>query len=133
MAAYSFQARFIVPICDGTKRQTIRHPRRCQTKPGWTLQLYYAQRSTFRRLPGTAICASVRPVSLNIHPNHGAVYFRESAGTFSGAPFLDGFAVRDGFSGWTDLCGFWAEVHRGVAPFQGDLIEWTDFTPSPAL
>ena len=132
MVAYSFAARFIVPITAGTKHQTIRKPRRGQARPGSTLQLYYAQRSPFRRLLGTATCRIVRPIALVPHPDHGEVFDFSSCDGITSREHLENFAHKDGFESWADLCAFWAEVHPGVGSFQGDLIEWEAFElPAP--
>ena len=126
MVAYSFQARFIVPITDETKWQTIRRHRKGQAKPGSTLQLYYAQRTVYRRLLGIAECALVEPVTLQFGGDTG-IFFHHQMDWVSNQIALDAFAFCDGFADWDDLRAFWDEHHPGMAAFQGDLIRWTNF------
>lgn len=66
MVAYSFRARFVVPIEAGTKRQTIRAPRKRHAKPGEEMQLYTGMRTRACRLIRLATCLSVWPVSLSM-------------------------------------------------------------------
>ena len=128
MVAYSFQARFMVPIVERSKTQTIRQMgSRKQALPGDTLQLYYAQRTKFCLLIGTAMAARLRLVWLGL--DAGDVFYPNDV-EFDPDP--DAFAVRDGIKDWADLRAFWAQHHPGLVQFKGALIEWgNSFTPAP--
>lgn len=121
MVAYSFKGRFAEPIVAGTKRQTIRAPRRRHARPGEALQLYAAMRTKHCRLIANAKCLDVIDVELDlvageVHAGGVIVVNRESG--------ADEFARLDGFADWSDLRAFWAKEHPGVDRFQGVLIRW---------
>lgn len=59
MVAYSFNARFELPIVTLRKTGTIRNVgKRRHAKPGETLQLYTGMRTRACRLLATAVCSS---------------------------------------------------------------------------
>jgi hypothetical protein len=120
MVAYSFKARFAEPIIAGTKRQTIRAPRRRHAHPGEELQLYTGMRTKQCRLIGRATCESVQRVKLLPFTSHG--YVRVDGLPVEGGIY--GFARRDGFADWSDLCDFWNQAHPGATIFEGVLIKW---------
>lgn len=153
MVAYSFKQRFVGAIKNGTKRQTIRMPRKvrghrpsnlaeCQTPEEMAgfirghapvrsaLQLYTAMRTSHCRLIGTAICRSVEPVRLDFEAQQVQV---GAAPPLDDLPALDAFAQADGFDDYRGLCAFWRETHATVERWEGVLICWKDFTlPVPA-
>lgn len=131
MVAYSFQARFMVPIVERTKRQTIRAPgKRRHARPGQALQQYFGMRTKYCRLIGTATAHRVCRIVLDLRGD--AVFFPSDLETIRDGE-LDEFAIRDGFKSWAELRRFWDEFHRGVNQFEGVLIDWDDtFTPAPA-
>lgn len=148
MVAYSFKQRFVGAIKDGTKRQTIRMPRKvrghrpsnlaeCRTPEemagfirghapvGSALQLYTAMRTSHCRMIGTATCCSVEPVRLDFEAQQVQV---GGAAPLDDLPALDAFAQADGLADYRGLCEFWRETHAKVQRWEGVLIRWTDFT-----
>ncbi|UFW75178.1 hypothetical protein [Bradyrhizobium sp. WU425] len=153
MVAYSYKARFVAPIRVGLglpvldlyyelggylpgqpirpKRQTIRaNGRRRHARPGETLQLYYAMRTTKCFKVGDGRCKSVHAIRVFVHGDrivinpdcdHEIVYSARL-----NAKHLDGFAAKDGFDDWAAMRTFWLEEHDGkrLGPFVGVLIKW---------
>lgn len=127
MVAYSFNPRFIEPIRQGLKTQTIRADGlRPHARPGQLLQLYSGMRTAhcIRILPDTPCLAVMRVeiiFDLGQRPLIGRI-------TTDGVPVRDrdAFALRDGFSDIEDMSAFWRDHHPQVAAggFTGTLIEW---------
>jgi hypothetical protein len=131
MVAYSFQPRFIEPIRQGLKTQTIRAiGQRRHARPGELLQLYSGIRTAHctRILPDTP-CVEVMQIEIRFRAGEIARIFTD------GIPVrdLDAFALRDGFADALDMWAFWREHHpQAVAAagggvmtaFCGILIEW---------
>ncbi|MFN3994860.1 MAG: hypothetical protein ACK4IU_18360 [Tabrizicola flagellatus] len=124
MVAYSFQPRFIEPIRQGFKTQTIRAiGQRRHARPGELLQLYSGMRTRHceRILPDTP-CLEVMQVEIQFRAGEIARIVTD------GAPIrdLDAFALRDGFADAVDMSAFWRDHHPQVtsAGFNGVLIEW---------
>ena len=130
MVAYSFKPRFIEPIRQGLKTQTIRAiGQRRHARPGELLQLYSGMRTAHetRILPDTP-CLEVMKVMIVF-----------ATGIRDGLPVigkirtdgitvrdLDEFAIRDGFADIEDMSAFWRENHPESVQegFCGLLIEW---------
>ena len=131
MVAYSFKARFAAPITAGTKRQTIRAPRKRHARPGEEVQLYTGMRTRQCRLVGRATCRAVRRVQIEITDVDWANYVE-----IDGVPVadLDAFARSDGFADWSDMVAFWRKEHPSSDPdrlsFSGVMIEWGDLIPA---
>lgn len=124
MVAYSFSPRFIEPIRQGMKTQTIRAiGQRRHARPGELLQLYSGMRTPHctRILPDTP-CLEVMLVEIQFRADEIARI------TTDGVPVrdLDGFAIRDGFADAVDMWGFWRDHHPEATQsvFRGVLIEW---------
>lgn len=132
MVAYSFQAQFVAPILNGTKRQTIRPERKGRSRharPGDELQLYTGMRTKHCRLIARAVCESVSPIAVNFAPLCSEVHVDGTLLTsISGRPSaliaMNNFARRDGFRDWPELKQFWRHHHPGVDHFEGVLIRW---------
>lgn len=122
MVGYTFKQRFVAPIQAGTKRQTIRAPRKAPSRhalPGNPITCLTGPRfkpTTFHR----AVCKESRPVILNLEHDEVTTW----GNVIHGAAILDTFAERDGFADWAELKQFWKEEHDGVKRFVGVLIEW---------
>jgi hypothetical protein len=144
MVAYSFKKRFVIPIRVGLglpptteefaaglddfgnvhralpKRQTIRANRRRHVRPGESIQLYCAMRTSSCFKIGDAVCTSIEPIVfwISLH--------RMSLG--KGLPWIsDEFAQADGFRHANDMHNFWISEH-GVRPFEGVIIKWRPAT-----
>jgi hypothetical protein len=123
MVAYSFQHRFVQPILDGTKRQTIRADRTRHARPGEALQLYTAMRTSQCRLIRRATCTSITRITLNFVANR-VVCDSPLRMTILYRGALDEFARSDGFANWRELRGFWETTHPAMPVFGGWLIQW---------
>lgn len=131
MVAYSFNPRFIEPIRQGLKTQTIRAVGlRRHARPGELLQLYSGMRTVHctRILPDTP-CLEVMKVEIQFREGEIARIVTDDIPVRD----LDAFAVRDGFADAVDMWSFWRDHHPkavhaaadGVmTAFQGILIEW---------
>jgi hypothetical protein len=132
MTAYSFQPRFIEPIRQGYKRQTIRAVGlRPHVRVGGLIQLYTGMRTAHcARILPDVVCIDVQPCTIVF--DDASVITRI---TTSGIPVrdLDAFAVRDGFTGLEDMAAFWAKHHGDFARFDGLLIEWAAPRETDAL
>lgn len=124
MVAYSFNPRFIEPIRQGIKSQTIRaHGHRRHARPGELLQLYSGMRTVHcQRILPDVPCLTVMQVDIVLDDG---VITRVAT---DGVPVidLDAFALRDGFADREDMSAFWRAHHAGVdtVGFSGVLIEW---------
>jgi hypothetical protein len=112
-----FLNRFAHPIVEGTKRQTIRPPRKRPVKVGQALSLRVwtdkAYRSPQRKLIDTT-CIAVFDILIT---RYG---YRLNAGRMQ--TDLDDFARADGFQDWQEFIGHF-EGFYGL-PFHGVLIQW---------
>ena len=127
MVAYSFNPRFIEPIRQGMKTQTIRAVGlRAHVRPGQLLQLYSGMRTAYcvRILPDTP-CLDVMWVEIAFADGPRPPIDRIMADGLR-VRDLDAFALRDGFSDIDDMSEFWSEHHPEAlkAGFRGVLIEW---------
>ena len=115
MPAYNFKERFSDTVSDGTKRQTIRPPRKRPTKVGEILYLYTGMRTKNCRLLRQSVCASITPITINkvIVLNGDVVCSPDVA---------NDLALTDGFDNASQLIEFFEE-HYGL-PFEGKLIRW---------
>jgi hypothetical protein len=122
MVAYSFHPRFVEPIRQGYKCQTIRGPRLRHARPGELIQLYSGLRTArAAKIMADPHCLEVMPVSIAFRPD-GAIE-RIMAGGHP-ALDLDAFALRDGFRDADEMAAFWRAQHGMLFRFDGVLIEW---------
>ncbi|MBN2631573.1 MAG: hypothetical protein JXR75_13665 [Rhodobacteraceae bacterium] len=122
MVAYSFQKRFAPQIVAGSKRQTIRAPRRRHARPGEALQLYVGMRTTTCcKIIPDPLCAKVEPITI-LFDAEGKIDEIE----IDRLPIddVDGFAVEDGFESLSAMAGFWVMHHGLMRQFRGVLISW---------
>jgi hypothetical protein len=123
MVAYSFNPRFIEPIRQGIKTQTIRAiGKRPHAQMGQTLQLYSGMR--------TAHCVRIIPDTMCVDACAIWIDFDDAMRVTRietyGLPVLnlDAFARRDGFDSLEDMGEFWEFAHGPMQRFTGTLIEW---------
>jgi hypothetical protein len=129
MVAYSFNKGFVAPIRAGTKRQTIRLPRKRHARPGEELQLFTGMRTKRCELIGRATCTGVHDVRLDFVA--GTVTIDDGLMLVLPAD-LDEFALRDGFQPrvdtarrpWPFMRAWWRQIHPGLDVFNGVLIRW---------
>jgi hypothetical protein len=123
MVAYSFNPRFVDPILNGAKTQTIRLiGNKRHARPGELIQLYTGMRTRQCR----KICDDVRCVSDHqIHIDFG------QEGQIEGIKVgilriidFDAFAAMDGFADAADMAAFWKATHGASQRFSGALIRW---------
>jgi hypothetical protein len=157
MVAYSFQRRFVAPICLGLgrdipdgfevgsglaeqepKTHTIRRlfkinkpeERRRHARPGELVQLYYGQRTKSCLQLGVARCTDALGIFINVGLPNGGPYIRiEGRDPFVTARELDAFARSDGFGDFGDMRDFWTEHHRAIMNnFRGVIVFWERIT-----
>lgn len=142
MVAYSFQGRFVAPICVGLgiefpqrpglviaagteikpKRQTIRATgRRRHARPGETLQLYRGMRTKQCFKIADARCTEIQPMIIWVNAETIAI---ERSKLMLSWPEMDQFAGEDGFASAEDMAAFWRKEHAGIEKFEGLLIKW---------
>lgn len=131
MVAYSFNKGFAAPILAGTKRQTIRLPRKRHARVGEELQLFTGMRTKHCQLIGRATCTGVHDVRLDFVA--GSVSIDDSL-LLTLPEDLDEFALRDGFQPrraddfarrpWWFMRTWWSQTHPGLEVFNGVLIRW---------
>lgn len=122
MTVIIFQPRFVKPLLDGTKRQTIRPYRRRPIRVGERLDLRRWEGTAYRsrQLPIlVADCVGVFDVMIDRQAIRvgtlGAVETRRDR--------LDEFARRDGFGSWQEMQEFFDGRCAGYQlPFFGSLI-----------
>lgn len=130
MVAYSFKQQFIAPILAGTKRQTIRAPRKGRSRharPGDDLQLYTAMRTKYCMLIGRATCLSTQAIQIVFEKPWVVIEHEGGGTTFIWPAGLDEFSRSDGFADWPEMCAFWAKEHPGITVFDSVLIRWIGF------
>lgn len=127
MVAYSFKKRFIGPIEEGKKRQTIRGKgKRHHAKAGSQLQLYYAMRTKqCRKIVDDVPCVEVAEVIIEFEKGE-IVDIQENG---QSVDCLDAFAQSDGFEDVSDMTTFWNENHVESVGYTGRsyplvLIKW---------
>lgn len=136
MVAYSFNKRFAGPIQRGVKMQTIRPPRKRHARPGEAVSLFCGMRTRdcFRIIPDPT-CTEVLHVELMpmrnrivLHTGRDEMGAMRAVMTLHNCPSLDVFAVRDGFSDWAEMKGFWLatypEANDADLYWDGTLINW---------
>lgn len=130
---FLFRPRFIGPIQTGTKRQTIRGPRKRRVMAGDRFSLRHWEDKAYRS-PQIKIASATAllPLVVELTPSRVRVAGRN---WMHQVQELDGFAVSDGFRDWDDMREFWRETHGGSRfRFLGTLYPWLptrheDFTP----
>lgn len=132
MVAYGFKARFVPLIQAGTKRQTIRLPRRRHARPEERVQLYHAMRTPqcFKIIPDPVCIGLDRLV---IDTRSGALDHIEINGVVIriGTDEVEAFAQADGFGGTehpaAEVFGRWWTRHHGRALHEDlVLVRWED-------
>lgn len=127
MVAYSFAPRFVEPIRQGLKTQTIRADGlRPHARPGQLLQLYTGMRTKHcRRILPDVPCLTVMKVQIEFAFDSEWVIDKITTDGIR-VRDLDAFAIRDGFTDHEDMSAFWRAYHpeANATGFDGILIEW---------
>jgi hypothetical protein len=121
MVAYSFKPRFVEPIREGRKRQTVRGNRRRHARPGELIQLYCGQRTRSCFKIGEARCVEVKRVVLRFGFRAPIITIN---GKVLGARATRAFARADGFSDIGEFAEFWREQHGAPDYWEGMVIYW---------
>lgn len=127
MGLYNFKRCFVPLILDGTKRHTIRAPRRHPDRPGAVMHLYTGLRRPGARLLFRAPCAVVQEIALT---DDGLLFLD---GRVRPGPVCDRLAWEDGFrpgdateddpyGAFFAMLRYWREAH--VLPFEGHIYHW---------
>lgn len=125
-----FSERFAAAVRDGSKRQTIRPPRRRLLSPGdmvvlkrWTAMPYRSR----QEILGLGTVLDVRPIE--IHP--GVIYLD---GTLLTATEAESFSRADGFDSLAEFVEWFRRTHPGTVEsptgFRGIVIRWELNKPS---
>jgi hypothetical protein len=122
MAALSFKERFVDPVLDGSKKQTIRNFRKYPIKPGETLYLYYAMRTKHCKKLKDVPCKSVSQVILTKKGILVTDLSTLKPVSITELHALNDFAIADGFVSWEEMKLWWTMTHK--LPFTGQLIQW---------
>lgn len=132
MVAYNFQSRFAPAVADGSKRQTVRGPRKRHAHFGEPVQLYTGLRTKAARKLVTPDPVCVVSCGVVIHADTVDWVMLPDMREDEKKPFmalldamdddLDTFAQADGFADWSDMRA-WFAAQYGL-PFQGVLIAW---------
>jgi len=138
MVAYSFQPRFAPLVEAGTKRQTMRAPRRGpwgtdgHAKPGQMLQLYVGLRTRTPRLLRVTRCLSAETICIEARDRGDGTAVLQvwrsvperAHGTVRSTIDIEVFAAADGFADAADMAAWWLTV-RGFGTFDDyRLIGW---------
>lgn len=115
MPAYNFKQRFAEAVEAGTKRQTIRRPRKRPTRQGDRLRLYTGMRTKGCRLLREVTCTRVVPVRVG----KDCVRLDGRALDFVEASLL---AIADGFINLVLFYEFFERLYG--LPVELELIEW---------
>lgn len=124
-----FKLRFREPILAGTKRQTIREPRRHPPRIGERISLRVWEGRPYASpqvILGTATFLAEIPVDIDWNPEEGLGVILDSV-TLD-AEQLDDFARCDGFADAKEMDLFW-QKNKGY-PFVGSVYAWGDFKPA---
>lgn len=135
MVAYSFKPSFVLPISNGTKRQTIRLPRKRHARPGEDVQLFMGMRTRYcRKIIPDPVCVGVDEVRPDLRgaDRRDPESFRDAL-QVNGIPVLgeeaDAYARGDGFEGvlwvkpFAHMVRWWLLTH-GTVLFEGVAIRW---------
>lgn len=132
MVTYSFKQRFVEPIRDGRKAQTIRaNGAKRHAREGEMIQLYTGMR--------TNKCEKIRPDVRCLSAQNITLWFdiagqieriavgQESVAEEYATFELDAFAQADGFDDIADMSAFWQATHGPLSymEFNGVLIRWS--------
>jgi hypothetical protein len=128
MPALNFMSQFAKDVEDGTKRQSVRAPRkdgRPHCKVGDTIKLYTGMRTKACRLLAEATVTSVRKIRIEATQMYiddrllfSVIHSRDCDQTDNE------FAEADGFSGFTEMANWFDDIHG--LPFEGVVIEWSE-------
>lgn len=125
MTVILFHPRFVSPIRQGAKQQTIRHAARC--RPGDTLSLRRWQgrpyRSPQEEIVPQVVCSAVRRLWVEVEWSDARVAVQVAV---DGVPVedMDAFARADGFAGLADMEAFYRDSRRESC--EAVLIEWKE-------
>lgn len=115
MGLYGFKKQFVPHILDGTKRHTIRAPRRVEDKPGNTFYGYTGLRTPKAEKLIEAPYIKGEPIV--IEPPSGLI---EVAGIKLVKDEREALAIADGFGSLLEMMAYWSDVDL----FEGRLHHW---------
>ena len=135
MRVLIFLPRFVGPIQEGTKRQTIRKARRShpiQPDDWLSLRRWHGKpyRSCQEEIIPAVQCEAVRPIRIRLNPHRNELVIGIGSGLHAHLLTQDGpnevasFVRADGFACVSDFVDHWAA--SGVMAFEGVLIEWAE-------
>lgn len=125
MRVILFNHVFAARVADGSKRQTIRPPRKRPISPGDVLSLREWEGSPYRspqRILRHALCSAVEPIRLDGMVESYAPLRVDLAGGRLWPSEAEAFARADGFPTAGDMARWWRKFH--ALPFEGEVIRW---------
>ncbi|MDJ0685363.1 MAG: ASCH domain-containing protein [Alphaproteobacteria bacterium] len=125
MPAFGYKQRFVRPIAQGVKRQTIRPERkdgRPPCKPGDRLAHWEGWRTRAARRIATGRCTLCAPITIDRPDQHGdgpCVTIRDRV---LSPHEIEKLACDDAFRSTEDFVAFFEDMHG--LPFAGWIIKW---------
>lgn len=118
MRVIMFQRRFVEPIRNFKKTQTIRKTARCRRWDALSLRYWLGKPYRSRHCTiQTALCKSVTPIVIHV----GGIWMIDCT-MLKDSPEADAMAQADGFMDWREM-KTWFERTHGL-PFKGFVISW---------
>lgn len=117
---YLFAPRFAEKVRRGEKEQTIRPFRKRMPVVGDLAEFRYWSGKPYRSPQikiGLTVITGVHEICLGID------HVRFKGDTINHTPWLDRFAIADGFQHWGELVQ-WFYAQHGEFPFRGFLTQW---------
>jgi len=133
MFVYHFADRFIEPIRQGIKTQTIRRDDQLRhARPGELIRLCSGIRPFCQPILPDVPCLATMKIEISFHFAGVGLINRVTADTIP-LRDLDAFALRDGFTNIEEMSAFFREHYPQTVTegFTGTLIEWA--RPSEAM
>lgn len=128
MPALNFKAQFADDVATGSKRQTVRAPRkdgRPHARIGDTIKLYTGMRTKSCRLLAEADVTWVEPIRIESTCMYRSGRLVPSSIHHRDCEQTDNeFAEADGFESFMDMAKWFDDVHG--LPFEGTVIQWSE-------
>lgn len=123
MTVLLFQKCFVAPIQAGTKRQTIRPPRKRPIPIGAALSLRYWSEKPYRS-PQIEFATTVCAITLCVRIEREFISLSRCGVPWQGVRDLNAFARGDGFESWEEMREYFTSRFGYGLPFDGVLYGW---------
>ncbi len=122
MVAYVFLQRFVPAIMAGTKRQTLRAPRKRHARVGEAVDMMTSDGGKF----AWSLCSAVEKATLFLRRDRVIITGVNGVRPILSRADLDEFAVEEGFRDWRELNSYWSEIDPGAPSVDCVIIRWED-------